>query len=280
MKEEIKLLATHLQSGDTLRTKCPSCHGGKTGESSLSITRDNEGVVYYCFRSSCGLRGSYQSKPGLYVQDEKDEKAERVAFKIKEAELVWDYSVPIEGRARDHVVSKYGEDVALELGGRFCEEKMRVLFPAFWGAELRGFIARTVLDEQPKVLSYRLMDKPLLALYNHSLMRKIHGAIIVEDMPSAAAISATMLPVAAIALNGTDTSPEGWDDIKRKCNGVPVCIALDADAREKSVTLMMKHRSGFFNLSAYLIDEDFKDMAPEKRKEVVREIMRGFARGE
>ena len=277
MKEEIKLLSAHMRRGDTLRTTCPSCGGGSSGEASLSITKDEEGVVYYCFRASCPVKGSYRSKPNLYVQDEAPSKEDEADAKRMAAFNLWDETVTLPGGVMNFLTDAFGRAAVELLYPRYHLPTDRVMYPCMWRGRMRGFVARSYSGARPKSLSYKMLDKALIARYTaHENDYGLHtpkGVIVVEDMPSAATVAATSRDVIAVALNGTNTTEEGWLDIQDTAGALPVCIVLDADAQEKGVRLMMRHKHRFQSASSYMIHKDFKDMNPKERGEIVNSII-------
>lgn len=59
--EQIKLLALSLPIGATEHYVCPACNANH--ERSLYVTRkENVGLLYICFRSTCGIRGGISSR--------------------------------------------------------------------------------------------------------------------------------------------------------------------------------------------------------------------------
>lgn len=46
----------HHNIGDQ-RCVCPDCRGGKSKEKSLSVTIKQDGIVWFCHRAKCGMKG-------------------------------------------------------------------------------------------------------------------------------------------------------------------------------------------------------------------------------
>ena len=280
MNEEVRLLAAGLRVGDTLRTTCPRCGGGKEGEASFSITKEADKVLYCCFRNKCNMKGKLEpnSKSSLYVQEETAtsqdvQERERRA----RAARIWDESTFPNAGQDGMLARRYGMDVMEYIHPRYYAGMDRFLIPCFMGAELRGFVARTYDPcRAPKALSYKLTDKTLLAAYTpFNKLNVPHGCVVVEDCFSAAAVAAQGLR--SIALIGTDTTDEGWDDIREFGEGRAV-VALDPDASAESVKRVMQRSLRFDALDALVIPADFKDMEREQRRLYCEEVRKAWSR--
>ena len=55
----------HVPVGETLRTVCPFCGGGRTKESSFVATNTGVQIKYICHRASCGKAGTWDSASGM-----------------------------------------------------------------------------------------------------------------------------------------------------------------------------------------------------------------------
>ena len=274
MKSEIRLLAAMLTEGDTLRTVCPFCNGGSSGEASLSITKDADGVVYKCFRAKCGATGGGRSKtdPKNHYRHELDAKA-RLREKQMAAEAVWEESSLLDEDQKAWLESKYEFDVDEIVGPlRWNPYKERVLFPIFHSGKMVGFVARSFEGAQPKAVTYQLVpEEPMVALYGPRMSGL--PMIVVEDILSAGAMAS--LGMVSAALLGTATTKEGWavlaDAASKRTRG-SVIFALDKDAASIGIGYIKSKQAYFRETNAYLLDKDIKDKSVMEREYIIAEI--------
>jgi hypothetical protein len=271
--EEERILASSLMVGDTLRTVCPKCRGGESGEASFAITKDDEGVVFVCFRAKCSHKGRLGGKPKQNNLVHTTIQAERTEAKRARAEEIWERRRDLNDEELRFLDEKFGYPVVQYLYCEMDPVTNRYLTPMFSEGKMWGFISRRFYEhDSPKALIYRLRDEcpPVMALPGRGPM------VIVEDVFSMGAMNDVGL--CAATLCGTDTTEQGWTYLagiaNQFCNGHAV-IMLDADATDKAFLLRRKHRLMFKDLGLYVLTgPDPKDMSYEKRGVVAGELMR------
>lgn len=276
MDRDVKLLAAMLSPGDTLRTQCPKCHGGASGEASFSVTRDEDGVVFKCFRNKCGYSGGYGKKKTSMIRTTETDK--KTMDKLREAASIWGRGTALPDSLLWWLSCRFLYDVGKTLAPSYDPQTERVLVPFFNNGAMAGFISRRFFeDSSPKALTYKLRAAlPTIGFYRQHLDTEA-PLIIVEDVFSAGAMSELGVP--ACALLGTDTTEDGWLTISnyanRYTNGAAV-IALDEDALDKAAHLCTSKRSYFRHLSIYVLQgKDIKDLAPKEREVIRDELTKG-----
>lgn len=276
---DIKLLASGLDVGDSLRTTCPRCHGGSSGEKSFVIRKDDEGVVYCCFRANCGYKGGYRGKPGNFIRiksGETDTESNKKYAMYKEEYRAAKF---IEGEPE--IAKAFWEQYHFDPVLLFTRVTSRsYLFPCYDHNGFRtGHVEKFFSLEpgRPKVLTRKHRPDVTMLGFWPPLCRANGPLIIVEDIISAGAVSNEGLH--AVALLGTNTTDEGWSQISnyahRWCKG-EAFLALDYDATAVAIDLARekKHLFNTLGVTALVMSGDIKDMLPEQRTDLLSPLMR------
>lgn len=276
---DIKVLASSLSAGDSLRTVCPSCQGGGSGEASFVIRKDDEGVVYCCFRANCGYKGGYRGKPSNLIRTKQEVPAD---YGQKEKNYKEQFTVApfieAEPALEEEFRKRYHFDPVL-LNTRVT--KRSYLFPCY---DSRGFktghVEKFCVDKvfslerhMPKVLTRKHSPDVVLLNFCSTIYCTSGPLIIVEDVISAGAVASEGLH--AVALLGTDTTEDGWHEVSqyahRWCNGEAV-VALDYDATNKAIDLSRKKKQLFNSLGVLMLNKDIKDMGSEERTKLLSQF--------
>lgn len=256
---EARLLAADLAPGDTLRNQvCPSCGGGNTRETSFSVTRQHLGVLWNCYRASCGERG-FAGTAGALAQPAWEPKKMRPYTGTLEKPLVSDRRYFFERFGLDGQVS----DAYIRVNDR----DEYVLPVGDLNGYVRGYVVRqpawkgdpepprTGIIGRPKALTYFHVDAPLQALYRPG--RQLSDAlVVVEDQISAMKIAQE--GVTAVALLGTHVNAERvreWSQLRPR----EVVIALDPDATAAAIQIARTWGLAFDKMRVALLSEDPKD---------------------
>lgn len=271
IKQEIKLLAMGLGDGDRSdHLLCPMCNGGSSHERSLLIWCNNGEITYKCYRVKCGLHGKLGDS-GVR------KKVARVA-KQSYASLV---VAPLPPLVIDYLQERFTftrQELLLN-GIKWEPEQERILLPINgltepnMGGELEGYLARAYPALQshnsaiPKAVAHFRIDKPSCLM--HPYGRLSDTLVLAEDFWSALRINRA---VPACALSGTSLGDVALKTII-KAGVKHLVFVLDADARHKAMTLMLKYSLMFRSVRAvYLSGVDPKDMSEQDYQKLILEI--------
>lgn len=254
-----RLLGEDLAVGEsTNREKCPSCQGGTSRESSFTVTRQLEGLVYNCYRASCGERGFVGThgsivKPGIVKQ------------KLRE------YWHPVRGLTSNDVTyfmhrfqinpttstlyikgSDFDEYIFPIYDIRGLERGYQVRQPA-WQGKVRP--PRSGRDDAPKARTFPHVREPMQSFY---LGGGNTGDLLVVVEDPVSAIKVAQLGVNCVALLGTTVNADKvreWSLLKPK----QVLIALDEDATDVAFKIGRKWGLAFEKTRVVCLDFDLKD---------------------
>ena len=257
-KETILLEYENIGEGTTYAGQlCPACQGGRTGERTLSVSRRNGSITWYCHRASCGFKGSSAGGRDHSGPVKTQCRGAVGRAYIREAEQ------PPPAIAL-YLCEKYGlTDYARQRSGiAWLRDEERIVLPVFSPqGECLGAVLRSLSGAEPKTITH---TEPLaMAFYTH---RRSRDLIIVEDQLSAIRASEYMN---AVALLGTNLNEDRAYEIYRQ-KYERIFLALDADAREKQAQLIIKHR-GLLKLNPLMLKKDIKNQSKEELEELINE---------
>ena len=249
MSADLSIIASELERGQTIRTMCPRCGGGTSGEQSLSVTMSEDGaVLWHCFRAKCGYAGAsrsgeYATRPEYKRKETKPEFTgptepigEKEAARIKELWGITDppywYWAPTVGR------------LAMSIRSPKYTHRGWVLRD-IWGRSDKKAI--TYLDEGEEGISW----------YREKL--NAH-TVVVEDIPSAMRASTH---VNSVALCGTAIGPARAIEIATYATR-PVILALDQDATAISFRYAEKYSLLWGDVIVLPLKKDIKNMTEEE----------------
>lgn len=230
---------------------CPACGGGATKERTLSVTR-REGRLYWnCHRASCPFSGS-DAVGFLTVTRSKPSDCRGVV-----------------GRTIARHSERVPENLRQYLRQKYCITEQHIgKYQLGWDTETNRLVL-PVQDAQGNLLGVNLRSlsgaKPKSKLHTESgalswhINRVTPGLIIVEDQFSAIRASDYL---SSVALLGTQLNEDDAYSIKKHARG-PVYLALDADAWDQAVKLVMYHRS-VLQMQLVKLPCDLKDMDDEE----------------
>lgn len=279
VKEMIKLAALSLDIGDSSRDQpCPQC--GRAGD--FGITRTDQGLLYHCYRATCGFAGFVSSSGSEYISKPKQPKL----FEPKP------FTRPL-GRLtaglKRWLLQKYNisPSAALEQGIRWSYTENRLYMPIF---TYEGYQAGCVTKKLPPEfitpttdVDLYNKDKKSLAYWQNDVI-KLHfpinpgrsscrSVVVVEDQLSS--IRALESRHDACALLGTTFSDAQAGYLAQRYD--TLILALDADtwqsdkdnARKDSLGYKYERRHGllFKKFIVKRITKDVKDMTPDELKQ-------------
>ena len=243
-------ISEQLSVGQTGAFLCPSCEGGQSKERSMTVHKDAYGKIkWYCFRASCGERGSvFVGNPGNSV-----EVAPEISTRPYTGEM---FQLGPDGRKMFKQVYDLDDpDIRWDGFGRYI---LPIRKP---DGTIRGYTSRRPWGaagspSSPKSLTYWNEPGPLLAWY-HPTERFLHNVILVEDQLSAMRLAAHR-EYTTCAILGTGLNQEKVAEIQQ--NAGHVTIALDADATGEAFALARKWGAAFWGCNVLILDKDIKDM--------------------
>ena len=242
---DIRLLSEQLSPGETLRTTCPACSGGSSGEQSFSITRDDVGIVWVCHRAKCGLTGATNSTTFAGTQSSAPPQS-RPKWEGK--------TYPIPPKVAERIQSLWHLSElpptwywTTDKGGRVA---MSVLSPS--GAH-RGWLLRSVSGAEPKALTYINEGEEGLSWYKTN---PDAPTVVVEDIPSAIRAGQH---VNAVALLGTGVGMSRAQEISSHSRR-PIVVALDQDATDTAFRIARKYALLWGDVKVLPLKQDLKNM--------------------
>jgi hypothetical protein len=249
---EVKLIASELGDGESVREVCPFCQGGSSGERSLNVSVRDGAILWNCHRASCLEKGGAGS--GKLVRTSEGPRKARVT--------------PYEGALeylsedwQDYLAKRIGWDAWHLREGHpmFAPDEERVAFPIYSPMGVRrGWVLRSY---QPfakyKTLTRMDVEEPHLSYYRPNNTPHV---VVVEDIPSAVRAARY---ADAVALCGGGCSPEYAMEIAEHYPNVT--WALDNDATSTAMRLCKQHSILFKGQSRVLVlERDLKDEKEER----------------
>lgn len=239
-------LQTAIHDGQ-VRTVCPSCQGGRSGEVSLSVRDLDEGIIKLsCWRASCGFYAVSFVDPGARLQSKKIKPGRPYAHKLK----------PVSGMLGATLALDYGlSPTVFDAHGWKQETNSETLVMPVRGPSglIRGHTTRTFTTPK-RVMAYKETAQPWLDWWRYCGQAK---TVLVEDQLSACRLHA--LGYTAIALLGTSLSAGDVTEIQHNYTYDDVYLALDRDAYVKSLQLVKRHNH-ILRMLPVCLDEDIKNM--------------------
>lgn len=255
------LEAEQLEDGETIRTICPYCTGGSKKEKSLAVTKQQNTVLWICYRATCGKAGSKGGRPAYLTTEKKNKKVS---------------CNPYTG-SLDYLNEEWKKFLDLELGltkkhlermrPMWAVEKQRVAFPIFDPVgKRRGWVLRDYLGAS-SIKALTRMDIPDITT---SWYRPHHSraVLVVEDIPSAVRASEYM---DAVALNGSGVSADGALEIASYYPSV--VWALDADATSAALKLHRKYSILFEESQVLILEQDIKNSSEDYLRHLLSELV-------
>jgi len=261
---EVKLQALDLHVNESKLTYCPFC--GAEHERSFSMTRKADGIVYHCFRASCGASGFVSSTANYFTQKEASEKKTKP---YTGSVVYYDhYHYPFLADRFD-IDPVYMDEI-----GIVDEEQNHYLLPVrgLDGREI-GKQLRRFDGSKPKAILYYSNEGPYVQKAPASLVfkRRKPVAFIVEDYFSMLKVQEALdrqhLSGVAISILGTHVSDAVALWLSK--NYKRVVMMLDPDAVNKAQQFVSKYQLIWPGARVVVLDDDPKDTPMDVLKEIV-----------
>ena len=254
-RDQIEILKSiKVNEGSSLSMDCPFC----LGKRKFSITNDSGTILWNCYKASCNARGSWRKGMSLdSVKRRLDEPYVRPR--------------PIKGRLIPDVLSSPNNhpDVLSYLTENNCidafnQGRVKVRYAPidnrclFFMNDKQGAVGRALDDRVPKWMSYG--DTTGVFKIGDS-----NTAVLVEDAPSACAVSST-LTFTGVAILGTSMNTKQKQYLK---SFEKIYIALDKDAKKKSLRIYTQLQ-GLVPTTVRFIDQDLKYCSTRDIKNILK----------
>lgn len=238
----------------TYRGNCPICNGKNT----FTVTREHSNVKYNCYKNSCGIGGSHRQRLNASEIIDLHNNKKNAPESYSEQDLctytVPPYIVPyaeVDYPIDPMFLRRYDikeSDVMYDI------RQDRVVFPVYTESNvLVDAVGRSLTGRQPKWLRYASSPVP----YVHGGSNEV--AVIVEDAISAYVIgNYYMEDCSCVALLGTQLTDFHKQYIARHWR--KVIVALDPDARDKTIKIARELNGKALNLRDDLKYRETKDL--------------------
>lgn len=286
---EIETMGAILPPGSSGKFVCPKCEGGRSHETSFSLTRNpDSSLVWICFRASCGYRG------GVYSTSEGPQAPAKPKPAWEPATYQFEDASEMPAWLRKRFVSWFGSALHACAAARHFEVSgsnampnavqftLRDCFMDRRGWQARSETPDMFLQRQAtgdgvtkRVRSSVTRNGPLYGYYAPDYRYKTGIvtdrtlAVIVEDPMSAIRLASVGIP--AITLCGTHLNPDILLDAE-KVGYTRFLLALDRDAAATSMDISRRVRQEYaLDVYPVLLRKDFKDI--ETTKEVLNTLV-------
>lgn len=251
---------------------CPSCHGGASGELSMSVGRRDGLLWWRCHRASCGFRGLHGGTSSHTYKVAEHTKG-RWNYETERLPSEWLEWLSNRFRILNDIVDKewqwtdgYGGRVVMPIRnerGIITGYNLRsYLDPSEWTAEEK--------QGHRKALIHRIAEHVGQCWYQACPYPR--HLLLVEDQPSALRASQVM-GINSIALLGTDVPDSLIETIKWRYDYKPtVVLALDQDATGVAMGHAARARRLYDNVKVLALEEDIKDMTQETFMNTMDEV--------
>jgi hypothetical protein len=286
LKERFLLSCAHLTLGETSRTiTCPSCG---TSDKDFTVTRVDDGVIFNCYRSKCGLKGSM--KFGGFIPPDIQEMKKKVKPPFNrytgEIDTLTEqekhnlhilYHIPVKhidiegwGVSRFHlckrlilpIYNQLGNKIGIESkyvkGWSHNEEKNRKEADELAGSK------SLIFWDHPEDYTFRLhfpkvnSGVPFLNKKDNSQV-----FVVVEDIPSAVSVGPY---IPTIALLGSSINKSTLNFFHNKS----LIFCLDDDATTKAIDIIKKYMTIFSHAHLIPLKKDPKNMT---ENEIISDIL-------
>jgi hypothetical protein len=245
--------ALDLTVGSSKRIVCPFCQANH--ETSLSLSRLSEGIVYKCFRAACSETGFIPS-PTFSSEADKPVKKKFVPKEFK-----WG-TIKVPEDIEDMLYEKYTitkEEIRVN-GFKYSPEIDSLVMPIFnnFGYEV-GCQTKVITKDsgRPKAISYFFNEGNRL----HYCISKHKGKIILaEDILSAIRINRYGR---AVALLGTNLTAAQTRELSQETD--TIIMALDPDATHKAIQMKKRYGLSFKNFYVRHLSNDPKDYKTDEQ---------------
>lgn len=266
--QELVIEGEDLPDGESMRTQCPSCAGGLSGERSFVLTREDNYLWFVCHRASCGEAGRFRMS-GPPVPSQRKPKTRKTI----------DDAVRLPDGIHDWLCMRFqldGEQIVRQ-GVQWSPAKQRVMFPVrglrgdfvgWWG---RHYDELFTMDQQdlrgrPKVVAY--YERPDNFTLNYPVGSLSDTVVLVEDYVSM--LRFLQNGVYCVALGGTHLQDRAMVELA-EAGFDKAEVVLDNDAWSKGIQIA-RQLSGLVPARPLYVQADPKDMTQTQMQDILEKI--------
>jgi len=256
--DTIKLEGIDLYLDESKSIHCPYCDAGDHAPS-MGITRVDDGIVFNCFRASCGAKGFIPSIGNTPTKTNKKSNIKPIPQELNNLT-----QLPY------HIINKLYEKYELNKNDLvyndvvYSEELNRIVFRLYdIYHNLIGYHSRSLIHKQPKTYP---LKKPLPLVMYRKIFFTTQKVVLVED-PFSAIKVANYIPT--ICLLGTNLSINHIGELL-KYNIKELIIWLDFDAVHKSI-MYKRMFGGIFDIGIIMTAKDPKDTPHSEIEDLLHE---------
>jgi hypothetical protein len=230
----------HLDIGEVNRSNCPVCGGKNT----FTTTNVDGVILYNCYKAGCSAKGAQQTR--LSVDSVMSRFSMRASDSVNSDEA---YTMPayVTKHSKVGAFADYWKIADTDL--LYDVRDNRVVFPVYYNNKLVDAVGRTTNNSVIKWKRYNNSDKLFISGVHKN------KAVVVEDVISASVVSTIKTSLTGVALMGTSLSDSHINQLKAFSQ---VVVALDPDARDKTIQITKRLLSQGINAKALNISDDIK----------------------
>lgn len=253
--DDIRMIGLGLSVGETANGQlCPFC--GAEDDKQLSVTRTEAGLLYICFRASCGKSGLVASSGGNFTR-RTGSKFSPKYYKYPTTEL--------SPEQKQFFYDSWGIEERELVDNRFVynQTKNTFAYPIFdSGGDQFGIVDRSYNGRKPKAISYFEKDREKL----HFPRTEQTGdtCVIVEDHLSAIKVARHSPSVALLGCS--------WGNKEQKLLSYMysrIILALDPKTEQQALRLRRKFSLDYKSFDIRILDKDPKDMTDQEIKDSI-----------
>jgi len=230
----------HLTVGESKRINCPVCKGKNT----FTATNIEGNVVYNCYKASCTVSGTQRTRMGvdqvMHVMRDRT---------VTPRSVDTDFVLPSYITGYTNRVGTFADRWKIDANKLLYDVKDdRAVFPIYLNNKLVDAVGRTLRDSSLKWKRYGNSPVPFVS-------GRGSIAVVVEDAISASVVPTINRNLSGIALLGTSLLSEHTDYLR---NYDSVVVALDPDARDKTLKIARQIRTAGMSAFALCLKDDIK----------------------
>lgn len=229
----------HLTVGQSKRTNCPVCKGKNT----FTATNIEGNVVYNCYKASCTVSGTQRTRMDV------DQVMRVMRDRTVTHSVDTDFVLPSYITSPTNRVGTFADRWKIDANKLMYDVKDdRAVFPIYLNNKLVDAVGRTLRESSLKWKRYGSSPVPFIS-------GRGSVAVVVEDAISASVIPTIDRNLSGIALLGTSLLSEHKEYLRKFDS---VVVALDPDARDKTLKIARQIRTAGMSASALCLSDDIK----------------------
>lgn len=295
-RAELSILYSDLELGETRRERCPFC-GDK--EKTFTITRDDDGIVYNCYRASCSVSGNISptgtrsktvqvsqgnsGSPSRNIKGGTKDKSERKASSNNNTKQTLQRIPGTERVARGPITeeiiellwTRYGlsKEIAIQNNWAVLRCDIPTLSIPIYNkiGDHVGYVDKVLskVSSRPKAINSGHFDRTTIHYPTSNISNYFDSIFLVEDAISSVKASIHLgEKTTSAALLGSSVTEKMIPELREYKK---VYLALDKDATKKAYKIRNKLK-GILNLYVVPLSKDIKDSNIETILDIKRRL--------